>query len=76
MINTSDLEDGTMESFEITNLKETVFDHTKELREFYEALKKHAKSLGGSQVYEDLLEAYEEVGEHVAELKKEIPRYW
>lgn len=66
--------DGTMEWFEIAQPKETVFDHTKELHELYIALKKHAKALGGSQLYEDLLEAYDEAGEHIAELKKEISR--
>lgn len=67
-------EDGTMEWFEITYPKETVFDHTKELRDLYIALKKHAKALGGSQLYEDLLEAYEEAGEHIAQLKQELSK--
>lgn len=69
----SNYEDGTMESFEITNQKknETVYDHTKELRSFYEVLKKYSKALAGSRIYEDLLEAYEEVGERIAEMKKE-----
>ncbi|MGJ8729308.1 hypothetical protein ACRW9N_02450 [Listeria aquatica] len=67
-----DTEDGTMEHFDIQSTKESIYDHTSELRSFYLLLKKYEKYLSGSQLYDELLEAYEEAGEDIAKLKLEV----
>lgn len=47
-----------MDSFYVSN--GIVYEpQNKMLRSFYEALKKHAPSLGGSRAFEDLIDAYE-----------------